>query len=99
VKASAAGASASIALPNNTPAETGLKPTAGFGVVTITSEPDGAEIYLDGKFVGNTPGKLKIPAGTHSIVLKSSGHVDWQRALEVLKDSNVALIGELSAKP
>lgn len=34
-----------------------------FGTVTVSSDPDGADVYLDGKFVSNTPAVLKIPVG------------------------------------
>jgi serine protease Do len=71
----------------------------GFGTITITSEPDGAEIYVDEKFVGNAPAKLKLPAGSHSIVLKSRDHANWKRSLEVFKDSQVSLIADLDQKP
>jgi serine protease Do len=72
-------------------------PSKAFGTVTITSDPDGAEIFLDEKFVGNTPAKLKLPAGTHAILLKSPGCADWQRSLEVLRDSSVTLKASLEA--
>jgi serine protease Do len=72
-------------------------PSKAFGTVTITSDPDGAEIFLDKKFVGNTPAKLKLPAGTHAILLKSPGCADWQRSLEILKDSSVTLKASLEA--
>lgn len=62
-----------------------------FGTVAITSEPDGAEIYVDDKFVGNAPAKLKLTAGTHTMILKAPGFADWKRTLEVLKDSHVSL--------
>ena len=68
-----------------------------FGTVAITSDPDGAEIFVDEKFVGNTPAKLKLPAGTHAILLKSPGFADWQRSMEVLKDSSVTLKAMLEA--
>jgi PEGA domain-containing protein len=55
------------------------------GSVAISSEPNGAEIFVDEKFVGNAPAKLRLPAGTHALVLKSPGFVDWQRTMEVLK--------------
>jgi len=71
----------------------------GFGTITITSEPDGAEIYVDEKFVGNAPAKLKLPAGSHSILLKSRDHTDWKRYLEVFKDSQVSLKADLDEKP
>jgi serine protease Do len=69
----------------------------GFGSVTISSIPDGAEIYVDDKFVGNAQASLKLQAGTHTILLKSPGCADWLRTMEVLKDSSVALNATLEA--
>jgi S1-C subfamily serine protease len=69
----------------------------GFGSVTISSIPDGAEIYVDDKFVGNAQANLKLAAGTHTILLKSPGCADWLRSIEVLKDSSVALKATLEA--
>src|SRR2546425_6558263 len=63
----------------------------GVGTVALTSEPDGAEIFVDDKFYGNTPATLRLPAGSHAIVLKFPGRADWQRTLEVLKSSRVSL--------
>src|SRR2546427_2832600 len=63
----------------------------GVGTVSISSEPDGAEIFVDDKFYGNTPATLRLPAGSHAIVLKFPGRADWQRTLEVLKSSRVSL--------
>src|SRR6266852_6033572 len=61
------------------------------GTVTISSDPDGAEIFVDEKFHGNTPATLRLPAGSHEIVLKFPHHVDWKRTLEVLKSSKLNL--------
>ena len=63
----------------------------GTGTVVITSEPDGAEIFIDEKFHGNAPATLRLPAGSHVIVLKFPGHADWRRTLEVLKSSKTSL--------
>jgi S1-C subfamily serine protease len=68
---------------------------AGFGTITVSSDPDGAEIYVDEKFVGNSPAKLKLPAGTHRVVLKCPKCADWEREIEVIKDSQVSLKGAL----
>jgi len=61
------------------------------GTVSISSDPDGAEIFVDEKFHGNTPAMLKLTAGSHAIVLKFPGHADWRRTLEVLKSSKTSL--------
>jgi S1-C subfamily serine protease len=63
----------------------------GTGTVVITSEPDGAEIFVDEKFHGNAPATLRLSAGSHLIVLKFPGHADWRRTLEVLKSSKTSL--------
>ncbi len=61
------------------------------GTVSVFSEPDGAEIFVDDKFLGNAPATLKLPVGPHSILLKFPGHADWRRTLEVLKSSKTSL--------
>src|SRR5258708_32786580 len=61
------------------------------GPVSISSDPDGAEIFVDEKFHGNTPALLKLTIGSHAIVLKFPGHADWRRTLEVLKSSKTSL--------
>jgi len=69
------------------------------GTVTISSDPDGAEIFIDDKFHGNTPATLRLPAGSHAIVLKFPGHTDWRRSLEVLKSSKTSLKAALDLAP
>ena len=61
------------------------------GTVSVSSEPDGAEIFVDDKFLGNAPAMLKLTAGPHNILLKFPGHADWRRTLEVLKSSKTSL--------
>lgn len=70
----------------------------GFGTLTISSEPDAAEIYVDGKFHGNTPATLKLPAGSHTVLLKSPGLPDYSRTLDVLKSSKLTLKATFQAK-
>jgi len=71
----------------------------GFGQLTITSEPDAAEIFVDGKFLGNTPATLKLPAGPHLFLLKSPGHPDYSRTVEVPKSSKLTLKALFEPEP
>jgi hypothetical protein len=75
-----------------------MQKRAGFGTIAVTSDPDGAEIYVDEKFVGNSPAKLKLPAGAHAIVLRCLNRAEWKRDVEVMKDSQVNLKGVLRAE-
>jgi PEGA domain len=64
---------------------------AGTGTVAIGSEPRGAEIYVDGQFVGQTPSTVRLPSGLHRIEVKFSTTEKWDRDLDVLKDSKLTL--------
>jgi len=59
---------------NASSANTSAKPT---GTVKFT-EPRGAEIYVDGQFVGNIPSTLQLPEGTHKVLIKDGKSPDWQ---------------------
>jgi S1-C subfamily serine protease len=90
------------AASESTPLESSSSATItpdGVGTVTVSSEPDGAEIFVDDKFHGNTPATLKLPAGSHVIVLKFPRRADWRRTLEVLKSSKVSLKAALEPAP
>ena len=69
------------------------------GSVTVTSEPPGADIYVDGTFVGQTPSTIHLASGTHRVEVKSQGKHDWERELEVIKDSQLTLHPVLTASP
>ena len=71
----------------------------GEGTVRVSSEPDGAEIQVDGKFVGTAPSTLRLPMGPHQIEVRAHGRRAWQRTLEVLKDSDVSLKATLEPEP
>ena len=67
--------------------------------VSFSSEPNGADIYIDGKFVGQTPATISVQPGSHVVLVKAVGRKNWQRDLEVLKDSQVALRPVLELQP
>jgi S1-C subfamily serine protease len=69
----------------------------GVGALSITSVPDGAEVFVDGKFVGDAPETLKLSSGPHNIKLKAEGKKDWERSIEILKDSQLNLKAQLSS--
>lgn len=49
----------------------------------INSTPAGADIEIDGSFVGNTPSTLTVDLGSHKVVIKKKGFNDWSRILNV----------------
>jgi hypothetical protein len=71
------------------------KPAGEVGTITLTSMPDGAEVYVDGSFVGNAPATLRLTPGKHTIRVVSKGYKDWSRELSVLASSDVKLTANL----
>ena len=51
--------------------------------VDVKSNPDGAEITVDDKYMGSTPSILKLSSGDHKIKLEKSGFKVWERTLAV----------------
>jgi hypothetical protein len=48
----------------------------------ISSDPVGADIEVDGNFIGSTPSSVELPAGEHAIVVKKSGYKNWERKIK-----------------
>jgi len=51
--------------------------------VQVSSTPDGADIEVDGSFVGNTPSTVGVSAGQHKLSVKKSGFKPWERTITV----------------
>lgn len=57
--------------------------------VNFKSDPDGADITVDGKFVGNTPSAVQLSPGDHSIVIAKSSFASWTKTVSVAAGSAV----------
>jgi PEGA domain len=64
----------------------------------FTSTPSGAEISLDGSYVGNTPSAIAVGAGRHLVVLTMPGFSKWKRELLVSAGSDVEVSATLQAR-
>jgi hypothetical protein len=65
------------------------------GTVNLSSNPNGADVSVDGNFVGNTPAALKLAPGKHTIAVKLKDYSDWSRELTVESGSDVQLAANL----
>jgi hypothetical protein len=71
--------------------DAGTQDDAETASVLITSETEGAEIYADGNFVGQTPSTIRLAAGAHRIEVRAQGKQSWVRSLDVIKESKITL--------
>lgn len=50
--------------------------------VSITYNPSGADVTVDGSFVGDTPSKIGLPSGDHVIDVSKKGFKPWERKIK-----------------
>ena len=74
-------------------------PRAGSAALVVSSDTESADIFVDDKFVGNTPSTLTLPSGTHRVRVEAANRTAWTRDIELLRDSNVNLRATLVAAP
>jgi hypothetical protein len=72
--------------PVATPADNDGKITT----VSVGSDADGAEIEVDGSFVGQAPASLSLTAGEHHITVRHDSQV-WERTLRITGGNSVNL--------
>ncbi len=61
----------------------------------IDSIPPGADIEVDGNFVGSTPSDVQVAEGDHAVVVKKPGFQSWERKLKSSAGSSVHISAEL----
>jgi hypothetical protein len=76
-------------------------PTATADLVTVSAKslPDGADITVDGKFMGNTPSTLRLGAGDHVIVIQRPGFKPWQRTMTLTAGETPSINAALEPEP
>jgi len=72
---------------NNLQAEPAIQPAT----VIVKSTPPGADINVDGKFMGSTPSTIQLPAGDHVISIEKEGLRPWQRGMTVSAGGNITI--------
>jgi uncharacterized protein len=80
------GVPAALALPD---------PAVKTGFVRVQANDDACEVYADGAFVGNSPARLKLTAGPHSIEVRRPGFKSYQRQITVGAQSDLNLRAKL----
>jgi PEGA domain len=69
--------------PAKTDTTTAAITNAAMTLVDIASTPSGADIEVDGKFVGSTPSSISVSPGDHDIAVKKNGFAVWDKKVSV----------------
>ena len=79
-----------------TPAPTTAAPAAT-ATLAITANRPGADIEVDGMFVGNAPTTIQLAPGAHKLVVKD-GAAEWQREIQIT-GGTVSIAANLGRAP
>lgn len=69
------------------PIETTNKANAPEYNLNISTDPDGAKVYVDGEYKGTTPYSAILPLGEHKVLLQKEGYEEYTTSLTI-EDSN-----------
>ena len=64
---------------------------AAVATLLIKSDPGGAEISVDEKFMGTTQSTLKLSAGEHTITITKTGYKEWKRTITLNPASDITI--------
>jgi PEGA domain len=78
-----AAESAAVAVSEPRPAASPVPAAAALAQLQVTSTPDGADIEIDGSFVGNTPSAVGVAPGQHQLSVKKAGFKPWEKKIAV----------------
>jgi hypothetical protein len=98
----AAPQKAALSLPSAPVPPTASNPPAATApghqaTVPFKSDPAGADISIDGDYVGSTPESLQLNPGRHAITIEKPGFKPSQRTLSVQPDATITVEGNLEA--
>lgn len=66
------------------------------GTLSLTSNPSGATVYIDGSRYGYTPITVDLSAGTHSVTMQMSGYDSWSSTATVIGGGSTTITGNLN---
>lgn len=61
----------------------------GNGRLQVVSSVGDSEVYIDGKFVGDAPSTVPLPAGDHTVEVKAERFSAWKRTISVTEGSDL----------
>ena len=69
-----------------------------YGIISITSDPAGAKIFIDGEFKGQTPAEISLMTGTYQIFLQRQLYEPYKDSVMIEKGQTKMLNIKLSTE-
>lgn len=78
----------------------GSKTLTPTGILVATSDPDGAEVVINGKLTTATNSTINLAPGKYTVRIQKDGYTSWEKQVEIKKEevfkTNVFLFPSLS---
>jgi hypothetical protein len=91
MRGTASGNGGSISTATDTTLPIPTPKSVELATVVVKSDPDGADVLVDGKFVGNAPSTMQLPPGDHIVLMEKPGFKGWQRGINLTPGGIVTL--------
>ncbi len=62
---------------------TGKPQLTGSGILVVTSDPDGAEVFINGHLTTATNNTINLAPDTYDVSIKKDGYLPWERTVKV----------------
>src|SRR4030095_2871655 len=95
--------SAALAIQTGAPTSTSTPQAESFildlSTILVKSNPDGAEITIDTKYMGTTQSTVKLSAGEHTVKIEKNGYKEWNRTVTLNAGSSITIDATLEKNP
>lgn len=91
--------SAACSISTATPRPGPPRADSGFVHVVFESSPTGAEVWVDGEFIGSTNLGYGLAPGKRTIEMRMHGYESWRRELTVREGAPTHVSARLTASP
>ena len=78
------------------PIKVDLKPVLKESILSVTSAPSNASVFVDGASKGKTPVRLRLPPGDYRVQLKLKNHKDWETRVQLVEAGEYPLKATLT---
>jgi hypothetical protein len=72
---------------------------AAQATLSIDSDPRGAEVYVEGRYVGTTPVRTGVQPGNRTVRLERDGYRSWERSFRLSPRETLSIDADLEAVP
>ena len=69
------------------------------GTLEVSSEPSGAEVYINGNYTGETPITVELEAGNYTVEISKEGYEEYTTNVEVNAGDTTKITAQLREKP